>query len=56
MITDTSFGRNPHYHRSTDTPDTLDYPRLTQATLGVAGAVARLGKAGSDWELNAVKK
>jgi Zn-dependent M28 family amino/carboxypeptidase len=42
MITDTSFLRNPHYHRSTDTPDTLDYDRLALATLGVAGGVARL--------------
>jgi len=25
MWTDTSEFRNPHYHRPTDTPDTLDY-------------------------------
>ena len=50
MITDTSFCRNPHYHQSTDTPDTLDYARLTQATLGVAGAVARLSGAESHRE------
>lgn len=42
MITDTSFLRNPHYHQATDTPETLDYPRLAQATLGVAAAVARI--------------
>ena len=42
MITDTSFLRNPHYHRASDTPDTLDYARMGQATLGVAGGVARL--------------
>ncbi len=42
MLTDTSFLRNPHYHCSTDTPDTLDYQRLARATLGVAGGVARL--------------
>lgn len=45
MITDTSFLRNPHYHRETDTPETLDYDRLTVATLGVAGGVARLSLA-----------
>lgn len=28
MITDTAFLRNPHYHRPTDTPDTLDYDRM----------------------------
>jgi hypothetical protein len=45
MITDTSFLRNPHYHMETDTPETLDYDRLTMATLGVAGGVARLSLA-----------
>jgi hypothetical protein len=44
MITDTSFLRNPHYHQPTDLPETLDYHRLTQATLGVAGAVSRIAK------------
>ncbi|HVT83249.1 MAG TPA: M28 family peptidase [Phycisphaerae bacterium] len=44
MITDTSFLRNPNYHQPTDTPDTLDYDRLAQATLGVAGAIARIGR------------
>lgn len=41
MVTDTSFLRNPHYHLASDTPETLDYGRLTMATLGVAGGVAR---------------
>ena len=39
MLTDTSFLRNPNYHRSTDTPDTLDYQRMTEVTLGVASAL-----------------
>ncbi len=34
MLTDTSFLRNPNYHRASDTPDTLDYPRMTQVALG----------------------
>ena len=42
MITDTSFYRNPHYHRPTDTPDTLDYPFLAKVTAGTCAAVARL--------------
>jgi Zn-dependent M28 family amino/carboxypeptidase len=42
MLTDTSFLRNPHYHLETDTPDTLNYERMTQVTLGVAGAVRYL--------------
>ncbi len=42
MLTDTSFLRNPHYHLITDTPETLDYHRMTDVTLGVAGAMKRL--------------
>jgi hypothetical protein len=44
MLTDTSFLRNPHYHQASDTPDTLDYERMAQVTLGVASAVAGLGR------------
>jgi len=32
MITDTAFYRNPNYHDSGDTPDTLDYERLATLT------------------------
>jgi Zn-dependent M28 family amino/carboxypeptidase len=32
MWTDTSEFRNPHYHRRSDTPDTLDYPFLRRVT------------------------
>ena len=42
MLTDTSFLRNPNYHRSTDTPETLDYQRMTEVTLGVASAMRYL--------------
>ena len=28
FMTDTAFFRNPHYHRSTDTLDTLEHPEL----------------------------
>ena len=42
MLTDTSFLRNPNYHQATDTPDTLDYPRMTEVTLGVASAMRKL--------------
>jgi hypothetical protein len=44
MITDTSFLRNPNYHLPTDTPDTLDYSRMAQATLGIASALKRLAR------------
>ena len=42
MLTDTSYLRNDNYHRPTDTPDTLDYQRMTQVTLGVASAMKAL--------------
>jgi hypothetical protein len=28
MVTDTAFFRNPHYHRRSDLPQTLDYARM----------------------------
>lgn len=45
MLTDTSFFRNPHYHRPTDTPDTLNYASMAHVTVGVAGGVARIAGA-----------
>jgi hypothetical protein len=45
MLTDTSFLRNPHYHRESDRPETLDYVRMAEVTEGVAGALARLAGA-----------
>ena len=48
MLTDTSFLRNPHYHMPTDTLETLDYDRMAQVALGVAGAVARIARPVTD--------
>jgi Zn-dependent M28 family amino/carboxypeptidase len=42
MLTDTSFLRNPHYHQSSDLPETLDYQRMAQVAVGVAGGVQRI--------------
>jgi Zn-dependent M28 family amino/carboxypeptidase len=42
MLTDTAFYRNPHYHAVTDTPSTLDYPRMAVVTEGVADALTGL--------------
>jgi Zn-dependent M28 family amino/carboxypeptidase len=42
MITDTSFFRNPHYHRASDTPETLNYSFLAKVTAGVCHAVLDL--------------
>lgn len=40
MVTDTADLRNPHYHRETDTPDTLNYEFLAGVTEVVRRAVA----------------
>ncbi len=46
MVTDTSFYRNRNYHTLNDTPDTLDYERMSKAVLGVYEAVVRLANDG----------
>jgi Zn-dependent M28 family amino/carboxypeptidase len=43
MVTDTAPFRNPHYHTSHDTPDTLDYERLAIAVEGLHAVVRSLG-------------
>ncbi len=40
LVTDTANFRNPHYHRPTDTPETLDIERLAAITGAAAVAVA----------------
>jgi Zn-dependent M28 family amino/carboxypeptidase len=42
QVTNTANFRNPHYHRSTDTPDTLDYATLARVTAATALLVERL--------------
>lgn len=42
MITDTAFYRNPFYHSSRDTADTLDYRRMAMVVQGVYAAVLAL--------------
>jgi hypothetical protein len=42
MITDTAFYRNPNYHDSGDTPETLDYDRLTLLIEGLYRAFQAL--------------
>lgn len=45
MITDTANFRNPHYHRPTDTIETLDRGRFIGTVRGIVGAVAELAGA-----------
>ncbi|MHC2993627.1 peptidase M28, partial [Pontibacter sp. HJ8] len=42
MINDSSFLRNPHYHQTSDTIDTLDFDRMTEVVKGVYGAIIQL--------------
>jgi Zn-dependent M28 family amino/carboxypeptidase len=42
MVTDTSFLRNPHYHRMSDTIDTLDLPFLAAVTEGLKAGLRAL--------------
>ncbi len=42
LITDTADLRSPHYHRPTDTPETLDWDFLARSTAAVAAAVRAL--------------
>lgn len=42
MLTDTALFRNPHYHRSTDQPETLDYQAMTELVHGLTEALAAL--------------
>ena len=42
MITDTAFLRNPHYHKPTDTIDTLDGDFLTAACSALIAALKNL--------------
>ena len=39
LVTDTAFLRNPHYHTSRDTFDTLDYGKMARVVDGVFNAV-----------------
>jgi Zn-dependent M28 family amino/carboxypeptidase len=39
MINDTSFMRNPHYHQTTDTIDTLDFEKMTAVVNGAYRAI-----------------
>ncbi|MCF6311398.1 MAG: M28 family peptidase [Verrucomicrobiales bacterium] len=42
MITDTAFYRNPHYHKKTDTADTLNYKKMSQVIIALFEATQKL--------------
>ncbi len=42
MLTDTAFFRNPHYHRPTDEPGTLDYARMARLVEALTEALPEM--------------
>lgn len=46
MVTDTAFYRNRNYHKKTDTPETLDYARMTEVVIGLKSAIESLAGSG----------
>jgi len=46
MITDTAPFRNPYYHTRGDTPDRIDYERMTRVVDGLVAVVRELAKGG----------
>jgi hypothetical protein len=47
MVTDTAMLRNPNYHQSTDTADTIDYERLARVVDGLSLVLADLANSDS---------
>ncbi|HTU26241.1 MAG TPA: M28 family peptidase [Pirellulales bacterium] len=44
MLTDTSYLRNPHYHLTSDTPETLDFERMLGVVAGVVEGLCRVAR------------
>ena len=42
MLNNTAEYRNRNYHKKTDTPDTLDYKKMTEVVIGVFGTILGL--------------
>lgn len=45
MVTDTANFRYPHYHRSTDTPEHVNFPMMARLVTGLAAAVDKIARA-----------
>jgi hypothetical protein len=44
MVTDTAFLRNPHYHKESDTVETLNFDFFSEVVDGVHAAVLALDR------------
>ncbi len=42
MITDTAFYRNPHYHKQSDSIETLDFAKMAEVVRGVYWAISQM--------------
>lgn len=42
MVTDTTLFRSPHYHQPTETPEVVDYDRMTRVVDGLRNVIAAL--------------
>jgi hypothetical protein len=42
IVTDTSFNRNPNYHKDTDGPETLSFPKMAKVVDGIFGLIKSL--------------
>jgi hypothetical protein len=42
MVTDTSFYRNPNYHKKTDTIETLDFKRMQEVVKGICWSIIKI--------------
>ena len=45
MITDTAIFRYPHYHKRSDTPDKMDFDRMTRVVSGISRVLLDLADA-----------
>jgi hypothetical protein len=50
MISDTALYRNPHYHKTTDTPEKLNYDHLARVVVGLEGVLRDAAEAKSPEE------
>ena len=48
MVTDTAPFRYPHYHRETDTPDKLDFDRMSRVVAGVRAVLLEVASPKDD--------
>jgi len=42
MVTDTAFYRNPHYHKDTDTVNTLNFEKMREVVKGICWSILKM--------------